>query len=69
MQVNLSYPQDFPIQAKDLVNKLLKKNPASRITIKQMKEHPWFFNEQGISLFAVQPIEPVQVQINSSSSN
>ena len=38
----LNFPDDFPQLAKDLVIKLLKKNPAHRLTTQQMREHPWF---------------------------
>jgi serine/threonine protein kinase len=32
----------FSEQAKDLLNKLLDPNPATRITIASIKEHPWY---------------------------
>lgn len=42
MKVKIDYPQDFPQLAKDLVSRLLKKDPSHRLSIKEMKKHPWF---------------------------
>jgi len=36
------YPNDFPEGAKDLVNKLLDKNPETRYTMDDCRTHPWF---------------------------
>mgnify|MGYP000376599249 FL=1 len=40
-QVKIGFPKSFPFLAKDLVKKLLKKDPNSRLTIKEILEHPW----------------------------
>ncbi|KRX11128.1 Protein kinase-like domain [Pseudocohnilembus persalinus] len=42
LDLKLEFPNDFPILAKDLILKLLAKQPNQRLTIKQMKQHPWF---------------------------
>ncbi len=41
VSMNLAYPKDFPILAQDLVNKMLNKDPKSRIKIQQIRAHPW----------------------------
>jgi len=41
LKVKIEYPKDFPPLAKDLVGKVLKKNPKQRITIEELRSHPW----------------------------
>eukprot|EP00002_Diphylleia_rotans_P009563 TRINITY_DN19953_c0_g1_i1.p1 TRINITY_DN19953_c0_g1~~TRINITY_DN19953_c0_g1_i1.p1 ORF type:complete len:430 (-),score=116.06 TRINITY_DN19953_c0_g1_i1:259-1548(-) len=36
------FPEWFSSNAKDLVRKILTPNPAQRLTIAQIKQHPWF---------------------------
>lgn len=36
------YSESISPQLKDLLDKLLKKNPDERITLQKVKEHPWF---------------------------
>ncbi len=46
------FPAKFPSEAKDLISKLLAKEPASRIgsnSIEEIKEHP-FFNDINFSM-------------------
>ena len=38
----LSFPHYLSENAKDLLNKILEKDPQKRITIKKIKKHPWF---------------------------
>lgn len=38
----VKYPNDYPALARDLTSKLLKANPDNRISIDQIKKHPWF---------------------------
>lgn len=40
-KVKLDWPKDFPSLAKDLVTKLLKKDPKQRLKINEIKAHPW----------------------------
>ena len=37
----MEFPRDFPPLAKDLVSKVLKRNPKQRATIDDIREHPW----------------------------
>mmetsp|Transcript_16906 Transcript_16906/g.30270 ORF Transcript_16906/g.30270 Transcript_16906/m.30270 type:complete len:549 (-) Transcript_16906:17533-19179(-) len=37
----LEFPVKFPLGARDLVQNLLKSNPAERISIEQFLDHPW----------------------------
>jgi len=41
LKLKIEYPKDFPKLARDLVSKLLKPNPKERISLKEIKEHPW----------------------------
>lgn len=36
------YPNSLSFQLRDLLNRLLDKDPKKRITLKKIKEHPWF---------------------------
>lgn len=36
------YPNSLSFQLRDLLNRLLEKDPSKRITLKKIKEHPWF---------------------------
>ena len=46
--MKLDFPKDFPAMAKDLVTKLLKKNPKSRLKIPDIKAHPWLGSKEKI---------------------
>jgi serine/threonine protein kinase len=35
------FPQDFPAMARDIVRKMLKTDPAQRLTLKEIIEHSW----------------------------
>ncbi len=37
----LTFPEDTPEELQDLLKKLLDKNPKTRITIEQIKQHAW----------------------------
>jgi len=39
--ITLEYPKAFPSLAKDLVSKILKKNPRTRLNLFEIKNHPW----------------------------
>lgn len=41
LNVKLEFPTDFPIIAKDLVMKLLKKVPEQRLALQDIRAHPW----------------------------
>lgn len=41
VNVRLTFPNDFPQTAKDLLLKILRKNPLHRISLEEMKKHPW----------------------------
>lgn len=40
-KVKLDFPKDFPALAKDLVTKILKRDPKSRLKMHEIKAHPW----------------------------
>ena len=42
MKVKVRFPKDFPKLAKDLILRLLKVDPNERISIEELKSHPWF---------------------------
>jgi aurora kinase B/aurora kinase A len=39
--VQYTFPPDFPKGAQDVIERLLKKDPADRLTGKDLLEHPW----------------------------
>jgi len=38
---NVEYPKDFPFLAKDLATRALKTDRSQRITIEELRQHPW----------------------------
>ncbi|KAH0790822.1 CAMK family protein kinase [Histomonas meleagridis] len=42
MDVKITYPDNFPPGAVDLMKHIIVANPKSRYTIKQIRKHPWF---------------------------
>ena len=44
MNGKIKFPKARPIsiEAQDIISKLLKQNPKERITLNEMKRHPWF---------------------------
>lgn len=40
-RMNIPWPKNFPIKAKDLISKLLKGNPEHRIALDELHKHPW----------------------------
>ena len=46
-----SIPKTVPDAAKDLITRMLQKNPLDRITISEIKQHKWFNNK--LSLFQI----------------
>jgi serine/threonine protein kinase len=56
--VNLEYefPIGFPSQARDLISKLLVLDPAQRLTIREVKQHPFFESQVwGRALWKLKP--------------
>eukprot|EP00331_Platyophrya_macrostoma_P014680 CAMPEP_0176462440 /NCGR_PEP_ID=MMETSP0127-20121128/35270_1 /TAXON_ID=938130 /ORGANISM="Platyophrya macrostoma, Strain WH" /LENGTH=745 /DNA_ID=CAMNT_0017854361 /DNA_START=24 /DNA_END=2261 /DNA_ORIENTATION=+ len=49
LKVKLDFPKDFPPLAKDLVLKVLKKNPKSRMSIAEMNTHPWLAMQSSLN--------------------
>ena len=41
----LTFPPNVDASLKDVVTKLLDKNPSTRITIDQLRNHPWVTNQ------------------------
>jgi len=39
--VKFDFPKEFPPLAKDLVSKILRKNPRTRLNLSEIKSHPW----------------------------
>ncbi|KAM7207379.1 Protein kinase-like domain containing protein [Naviculisporaceae sp. PSN 640] len=60
---NAPIPEDEDPQFVDLMNKLLEKNPEKRITMDQLREHPWVTKEGEDPLLSAEencsePVEP-----------
>ena len=41
VNVRINFTNDFPQYAKDLLMKILRKNPTQRIGLEEIKQHPW----------------------------
>ena len=41
-KLKINWPIDFPPLAKNLVTKILKLNPAERLSLEEILDHPWF---------------------------
>ena len=41
INVDLRYPQHVSSKARDLVGRLLRKDPMDRISLQEVLEHPW----------------------------
>jgi serine/threonine protein kinase len=41
VKVDLRFPDSIPADARDLISKLLKKNPRDRMPLDQVADHPW----------------------------
>ena len=39
-----NYPNYFSEECKDLIGKLIKRSPKERISIQEVKKHPWIVN-------------------------
>jgi serine/threonine protein kinase len=37
----ITFPEDFPVLAKDFVMGMLKRNPKERSTLKDLRNHQW----------------------------
>ena len=44
IQVKIMWPKDINNEAKDLIEKILKKNPNERISLEEMIKHPFITN-------------------------
>lgn len=42
LKKRLKFPDNFPTQPKDLISKILEKNPAKRIQLTKIRQHKWF---------------------------
>jgi serine/threonine protein kinase len=52
--MDVIYPIFLSAQLVDLLRRMLMKNPETRITIKQIKEHEWFSQSHYVALFQMQ---------------
>jgi hypothetical protein len=41
LDVNISFPNDFPIPAKSFILGMVKRRPEDRLTLKEIKNHEW----------------------------
>jgi serine/threonine protein kinase/uncharacterized coiled-coil DUF342 family protein len=69
LNVRIDYPKDFPPLAKDLVSKLLKKNPQTRISNKDMKDHAWLRGNAPKNQPAPSPPVSVSATANTGTSS
>lgn len=50
-QAKFDFTKSTPIEAKDLINRMLQPNTLKRMTIEEIKSHPWFIENQERYLF------------------
>ncbi|KAK2950859.1 putative CBL-interacting protein kinase 23 [Blattamonas nauphoetae] len=50
-KAEFEYPSYFPAQPKQIINKILDPNPATRMTIADIKQEPWFTHNLNPSFF------------------
>eukprot|EP00331_Platyophrya_macrostoma_P008449 CAMPEP_0176431400 /NCGR_PEP_ID=MMETSP0127-20121128/14795_1 /TAXON_ID=938130 /ORGANISM="Platyophrya macrostoma, Strain WH" /LENGTH=538 /DNA_ID=CAMNT_0017813411 /DNA_START=70 /DNA_END=1686 /DNA_ORIENTATION=- len=63
--VKYDFPKDFPPLAKDLVSRILKRNPKTRIGLQEIKTHPWIkLNAQSSKLTKGESTEKAIENIN-----
>lgn len=56
-------PNYITPDVKDLINKMLQPNPVKRITMSEIKEHPWFLKD--LPLYLKQTALSVQISANN----
>jgi len=61
VNVRIQFPNDFPQMAKDLLSKILKKNPVQRVGLEEIKQHSW------LKINNNQPTPPID-EFNSQKS-
>ena len=59
IQCQYSFPPGFPDGPKDLIQKVLKVEPSERLSLEQIKEHPWFSQNWQKSIL-LPPLKEVQ---------
>lgn len=50
VNIRISFPNDFPQYAKDLLSKILRKIPTQRLALEEIKLHPWLKLNNNTSL-------------------
>jgi 5'-AMP-activated protein kinase catalytic alpha subunit len=58
-------PHHFSPAAKDLINRMLNPDPIARITISQIKKHPWFLIDLPQHLMVQESVLNKQQEVNS----
>ena len=48
-KASFSFPSDVSPSFKDLVSKILVPNPKERLTLSQIKQHPWYRSNQEVN--------------------
>ena len=61
-------PNYVSTDVKDLINRMLQPNPVKRITMKEIKDHPWYLKDlpvylQELSLMHVKKQQEVDLDI------
>ena len=49
--LNINWPDDFPVLAKDLINKILCINPDERLSLDEIIKHQWFTDTPSLRPF------------------
>ena len=62
VNVRIHFPNDFPQMAKDLLSKILRKNPTNRVGLEEIKQHSWLRLNHEIPKAMPTPIEDYNSQ-------
>lgn len=67
MKFKIKWPKGFSGIARDLVTKLLKINPAERIPLNDITNHPWFKSQAPIKpITAPSTMTPKQIDLSGA---
>lgn len=49
-EVDFTFPEGVPADARDLITRLLKKRPQDRISLEDLMKHPWIVRNRKVKL-------------------
>ena len=70
LECKIKFPQKLSVEAKDLLKKILVTNPDKRISIPEIKKHPFFLKGKNIfeKYFTIYQVTPNEIDDSDNSS-